>query len=62
MTQIITNDIRIAQRYGKQPKQTYQGIETCELCGEEKYWNRVKGGYLHNCKARLKSGKSLKGR
>ena len=59
MPHIETSDIRIAQRYGKQPKQTYQGIEICELCNERKYWNRAKGGYFHQCKSRLKSGKPI---
>ena len=55
-----TSDPSVLTRVGKKPKQNYQGKEYCKVCGEEKHFTGRY--YLHDCKARMKSGKSLKRR
>ena len=56
---IVTDDPAILKRIvTKRPHQDYGSEETCNLCGEKKFWTR-RSGYLHQCKARLKSGKAI---
>lgn len=64
-----TRDLSLIYRYGKQSKpdpRTNQAStpQPCPVCGEKMYPHHFgnKVSYLHNCKARLKSGKPLKGR
>jgi ligand-binding sensor protein len=55
--QIVTSDKNIFKRFGTQSRQKYKGKERCNICGEEIYYTNR--GYIHNCKARLSSGKPI---
>ena len=61
--QIITNDKEFLKRYNKcyaNSQSRTNEKEYCNICNEEKYWTGK--CYVHNCKATLSSGKSLKSR
>ena len=67
--QLITNDKNIIFGYRKSSNQRNKFTDDkgstpkiCEYCGLKKYPVWKKGGilmYIHNCKARLKSGKPI---